>query len=172
MRTWLMRGLMLACAFLITPPALGQTAPASVEGRPRIVDGDTLEIGIHRVHLFGVDAPEPDQTCERAGKPWRCGAEATYAMAALVETHWVTCRERARDAAGEIIGVCRMGGANGPVLNREIVRLGWALATRPASEVYLADERTASGARAGIWSGSFVAPWEWRRKRDTGTRAN
>lgn len=151
--------------------AQSSTIGPKIEGRPRIVDGDTLEIGIHRVRLHGIDAPEADQHCERNGTPWRCGMEATYAMAALIETHWVTCDPRQRDAAGNVIGVCRMGGPKGHDVSREIVRQGWALALRPEGDLYIAAEREAKAAKVGLWSGSFVAPWEWRRTQqvdDTG----
>lgn len=33
---------------------------------PMVVDGDTLTLDGERVRLWGVDAPERDQTCERA----------------------------------------------------------------------------------------------------------
>lgn len=168
-------GLLVIAA--LVGPAFSASAQSSatasrIEGRARIVDGDTLEIGIHRVRLHGIDAPEADQRCERDGAPWRCGMEATYAMAALIETHWLTCDPRDRDAAGNVIGVCRMGGPKGHDVSREIVRQGWALALRPDGDDYIAAEREAKAAKVGLWSGSFVAPWEWRRTRQAGGTGN
>jgi endonuclease YncB( thermonuclease family) len=32
-------------------------------GKPRIVDGDTIEIGGTKIRLHGIDAPEMKQTC-------------------------------------------------------------------------------------------------------------
>jgi endonuclease YncB( thermonuclease family) len=152
--------------------AQSSSAARLIEGRARIVDGDTLEIGIHRVRLYGIDAPDSDQRCERDGKPWRCGMEATYAMAALIETHWLTCDRRGPDTTGDVVGVCRMGGPKGRDVSREIVRRGWALALRSAGDDYIAAEREAKTAKIGLWSGTFIAPWEWRRTRQRGETGN
>lgn len=44
-------------------------------GKPRIVDGDTIEIGGTKIRLHGIDAPEDKQTCKKAdGSDYRCGA--------------------------------------------------------------------------------------------------
>ena len=166
--------LALAAVPVSSTSALAQSPPAerTIEGRARIVDGDTLEIGVHRIRLHGVDAPEPDQHCQREGRPWRCGAEATYAMAALIETHWLTCDLGDRNGAGDLIAVCRMGGPKGRNVNQEIVRRGWALALRSAGDDYIAAELEAKAAKVGLWSGTFVAPWEWRRTRESGKTGN
>lgn len=163
--------LALAIPFL---GALEASAQASrvFEGKARIVDGDTLEIGIQRIDLYGIDAPEMNQFCERDGGRWRCGMEATYAMAALLETQWVTCRQRAIDTEGNLLADCRMGGPKGISVNQEFIRQGWALAVRPAGNDYIAAEQEAKSARTGLWSGTFVAPWEWRRSHQTGTNVN
>lgn len=166
--------LALGVLSLSSPGVFAQSPPAApiAEGKAHIVDGDTLEIGTRRVHLYGVDAPEPEQTCERGGRRWRCGMEATYAMAALLEFHWLICRQREIDPAGDMIGVCRIGGPKGFSVNREIVRRGWALALRPSGDDYAAAEQQAKAAKMGLWSGSFVSPWEWRRLHETGRTAN
>lgn len=163
-------GLGAVGAALAGSPSWSQTTGAvgAIEGRPLIVDGDTLEIGGRRVHLIGVDAPEPEQMCERGGVSWRCGAEATYGLASLIEHNWVTCRQHASDSAGEILATCRMGGLKGVSVNEELVRRGWALAVSPAGDSYRAAERQAKAAKVGLWSGTFAAPWEWRRGRKTG----
>jgi endonuclease YncB( thermonuclease family) len=51
-------------------------------GRPRVVDGDSLELAGHRVRLFGIDAPESRQDCRDArGRFYACGREARDALA-------------------------------------------------------------------------------------------
>ena len=85
---------------------------------------------------------------------------ATFALAGLVEEHWVTCKGGTTDRYGRLIGVC----VTGPVdLNAEMVRRGWALAYRRYSTDYVDEENDARAAGRGIWQGRFVPPWEWRR---------
>ena len=129
---------MLIALPLLTAGAFAQSSPApgTIQGRARIVDGDTLEIGVHRIRLYGIDAPEPDQLCQRDGRPWRCGSEATFAMAALIETHWLTCHQRDRTPAGELLAVCRMGGPKGQNVNRAALNLGHGYHANAARQIH------------------------------------
>jgi hypothetical protein len=43
-----------------------------------------------------------------------------------------------------------------------VLRSGWALAFVRYSREYVADELLAKTNHAGLWSGAFVAPWDWR----------
>lgn len=45
-----------------------------------VVDGDTLVLDGLRVRLWGIDAPERNQTCRRDGQAYRCGEAATQAL--------------------------------------------------------------------------------------------
>jgi endonuclease YncB( thermonuclease family) len=40
-------------------------ALAELTGRPRIIDGDTIQISLQRIRLFGIDAPEGKQLSGR-----------------------------------------------------------------------------------------------------------
>jgi endonuclease YncB( thermonuclease family) len=45
-----------------------------VSGAPRIVDGDTVQIGSTKIPLVGIDAPETDQLClDAKGESWASG---------------------------------------------------------------------------------------------------
>ena len=46
-----------------------------------MTDGDTVRLAGERVRLHGIDAPESKQTCVAGGRRWRCGSEATRALA-------------------------------------------------------------------------------------------
>ncbi len=60
-----MRLLILALVIL----AGGSAAHAEVTGKPRVVDGDTIEVAGERIRLHGIDAPEAKQTCaDKDGK--------------------------------------------------------------------------------------------------------
>ena len=153
----------LFCATAISVIAIGVHGAEAINGKPRVVDGDSLKFGSVAVRLHGIDAPESDQVCSRNGQDWRCGFEATAALAALVENHWVDCSEIDKDRYGRIIAVCSIGGPLGIELNREMVATGWAIAYRRYSTDYVIEEMEAQISGIGIWSGSFVAPEQWRR---------
>jgi endonuclease YncB( thermonuclease family) len=136
---------------------------AEITGKPAIIDGDTIEIAGQAIKLFGVDAPERGQTCLAADKPWRCGMEAEMALAFFVARNWVTCLEKGRGRAAQVVAVCYAGGVGGPDLGRWLVSQGWALAVPVAGQGYAAEQGAARIARKGLWRGRFVAPWVWRR---------
>jgi endonuclease YncB( thermonuclease family) len=149
----------LAYLFLASPThASDQLA---FTGRPIITDGDTIRIGDTRIRLHGIDTPEVKQTCLRQdGSVYRCGDMATFELAALIEEHWVTCKQTDKDRYGRIVAVCFTGPNN---LNAEMVKSGWALAYRNYSKDYVGQEASAKVAKRGMWQGRFVKPWEWRR---------
>jgi endonuclease YncB( thermonuclease family) len=76
--------------------ALLTTAGGATAQPPYVVDGDTFDLAGERIRLWGIDAPEDDQLCQRNGRPWRCGDDATAALEALVEGHEPACTERDR----------------------------------------------------------------------------
>ena len=80
-------------------------AHAGVTGKPRVVDGDTLEIGDRRIRLHGIDAPEAKQTCLENGKRWRCGTNATSALSQMIGRHLVVCQQRDMDRYKRIVAV-------------------------------------------------------------------
>ncbi|MEE8350803.1 MAG: thermonuclease family protein, partial [Rhodospirillales bacterium] len=133
---------------------------ADVTGKPRVIDGDTIAIAGERIRLHGIDAPEAKQTCQdKDGKEWRCGQDATFALANLIGNHWITCKGDKRDRYRRLIAICYAGPFD---LNAKMVRQGWALAYRRYSMDYVGDEKVAKVSRKGLWRGEFVPPWEWR----------
>lgn len=83
---------------------------------------------------------------------------------ALIGDRPVRCDVLGRDRWKRALAVCRAGEVE---LNREMVRLGWAVAYYPRSGVegphYDAEEAEAEAAQRGLWSGAFVRPEERRR---------
>lgn len=122
-----------------------------------MVDGDTLVIGNERIRLFGIDAPESNQDC---GDGWPCGREATNAVEDLIGGKSVRCEGDTRDFYGRLIAVCYAGSVD---IGGNFVRRGLALAYRTYSVAYVEHEDEARQHGRGMWSGAFVAPWDWRR---------
>jgi endonuclease YncB( thermonuclease family) len=120
---------------------------ATLTGKSDIVDGDTIRVGAIPVRLYGIDAPEGRQTCERDGKIYGCGQRATQALANLIAGRAVQCEIVGRDTYGRVLAVCTAADIE---LNRTMVRDGWALAFVKYSERYVADESAAEAAKAGL----------------------
>ena len=149
--------LRLLAALLALLPAL---ALAELAGPATVIDGDTLEIHGERIRLHGIDAPERRQLCHLDGKPWRCGEDATSALAGKIGRQRVTCQERDGDTYGRMVAKCSVAGAD---LGEWMVENGWAVAYRFFSRDYTRAEHRAKAARRGIWASEFVLPWVWRR---------
>ena len=86
---------------------------------------------------------------------------ATFALAEIIETHWVTCKGETLDRYKRRIAVCYAGPYD---INAEMVRRGWALAYLRYSKDYVEEEEIARSRKVGMWQGEFMKPWEWRRK--------
>ncbi len=132
-----------------------------LQGTVSVIDGDTLDLHGQRIRLHGIDAPESKQTCTREGETWRCGQAAALALAERIGRQSVACEQRDIDRYKRIVAICRLGAED---LNAWMVRSGWAMAYRQYSKDYIDDEMMARDAKAGIWTGEFQAPWDWRRK--------
>ncbi|MGH6884601.1 MAG: thermonuclease family protein [Geminicoccales bacterium] len=74
-------------------------------GPAQVIDGDTLDLAGERIRLIGIDAPEGNQTCQRNGRPWECGDDATAALGELVAGAEVHCNVLGRDRWGRGLAV-------------------------------------------------------------------
>lgn len=146
----------LLCVWLLLwqPPGEG-----TLQGRATVIDGDTLDVAGERIDIFGIDAPEQDQTCERGGGgTWNCGAEATRLMRRMAHYQIVDCLLSPAATSGRRVARCRVGDED---LGRAMVRAGFAVEVSRTG-VYAAEEGTARTGHLGIWSGSFDNPSAWR----------
>ena len=143
------------------PPASG----ATIAGRARIIDGDTIEIAGERIRLFGIDAPEARQQCRDAqGADYACGRDAARILTALIGGRPVSCTLVTHDQYARDVATCE---AKGHDLGEAMVRAGYARDyPRHSKGRYAAAERDARAARRGIWAGESEDPAVWR-KRET-----
>ena len=117
----------LVFALLLVFSAIG---PASTQqdiaGVASVIDGDTIEIHGQRIRLFGIDAPESSQLCVRPnGERWRCGQQASFALADRIGRATVRCQPRDIDRYRP--RRCRLLQGNED-LDRWMVANGWAVA--------------------------------------------
>lgn len=169
----------LACACLValgltgaSPPSVARDGDVHV-GRASAADGDTLVLetraGDVRIRLFGIDAPELDQTClDARGRPYECGDAAKRRLRDLVEGRRLECEEVDRDPYERVVAICRRDDTD---VNAILVREGYAWAFREFSERYVAEERQARAQRAGVWAGSAQPAWDHRRDERDALRA-
>lgn len=155
-----------AFAILCCLVSFGTAHAEQVQAVPLIVDADTIYAGRTKIRLSGIDAPEMDQVCiDAAGKDWNCGVEAKGRLQAFSHDRPWVCELTGTDIYGRHLGSCTVGGED---VSGWLVRNGWALAFRRYSTEYVADEDVAREQRQGLWSGAFIAPWDWRhRSADT-----
>ena len=165
---WTLVFSMLALAGPATAPAFAQTDPDTISGTPEVMDADILKFGRQRVILWGIDAPDQNQTCQMNGALWGCYDVAKREMQLLAGRGEVTCHLKgAPDPFGRRYGVCESGGQD---LNAEMVKAGLALAFEEQSADYDGQMAEAIGAGTGLWQVgvNFEEPWVFRRRETPG----
>jgi endonuclease YncB( thermonuclease family) len=150
--------LLVAASILLLASA---AQAADVTGVPKIRDGDQIQIGSSRIRLGGIDAPSVDQLClNTKGERWTCGLAARDELAKHVENKSWTCHHVGQtDRRGRMVARCEVDGED---IQKWMVQNGWALSYVRFSHEYDADEAAAREAKAGMWQGAFIAPWDWR----------
>ena len=144
--------------------ALPLAAMASeVTGRAQVVDGDTLIVGGVKVRLFGVDAPELDQRCDRDRRQWACGRAAREALSEIVGGRRIACVVQDIDRYGRAVAVCEAAGED---VGARLVRQGMALAYRRYSGRYANAEAAAQAEGLGLWTSTYVEPEAYRHAGD------
>ena len=139
----------------------------AISGAPRIVDGDTIQIGATKIRFAGIDAPETDQVCLDAhGQRWACGIASRDELVKHSAGRPWECDLIGTDKYGRSLGKCFVEGED---VSAWMVRSGWALSFVRYSHDYDRDEAEAREAKAGLWAGAFIAPWDWRHRNGATT---
>src|SRR3954466_11797374 len=161
-RTGMLRKPLIALSLLgfslsgLPSPARG----AGITGTAKVRAGDAGVSGNTRIRLGGIDAPAVDQLClNNKGERWTCGIAARDELAKYADGKSWVCHARSIDRRGRTVARCDVGGED---IQKWLVRAGWALAYTRVSHDYDADEKAAREAKAGMWQGAFIAPWDWR----------
>ena len=132
-------------------------------GKVYVSDGDTIKSKNNKIkiRLHGIDAPEAKQTCKNHDDvKYSCGYRSTKFLKSLINKNQIKCTIKDKDRYGRLIAVCFSGEIN---INATMVREGWAIAYRYYSKDYVNEEEIAKAKKKGIWQGSFVEPYIWRK---------
>ena len=63
-----------------------------IEGKAKIIDGDTIHIGKIKIRLHGIDAPETNQKCTLDEETWNCGIKSTLTLKNFILDKEVYCK--------------------------------------------------------------------------------
>ena len=133
----------------------------TINGKAKIIDGDTLHINKNKIRLHGIDAPEKNQKCIFKNKKWPCGKKSTIELKKLINNQNVKCKIKDIDIYKRYVAICTVNKIN---LNQIMVKKGWAIAYRYYSLDYIEDEEYAKKNKLGIWIGEFEKPYIYRKK--------
>lgn len=151
MRRWIGKthfALVLACASALA----GATALAATKA----VDGDTLSYDGITVQLWGIEAPDRNQTCADG---WPAGRLAADYLAKLVEGHKIVCETKTTPQPAPVYALCR---ADGKDLSGAMVGAGMAWANLKQSDEYSIGETNAMVDLAGVHAHRCLKAEEWR----------
>ncbi len=125
--------LMVSAALMVGNMA---TAGQTIEGKARVIDGDTIVVSGVKVRLNGVDAMELGT---------EAGQQAKAAMSKIVDRQTVTCELNGERSYDRMIGVCY---ANGNDVAAVLIANGYALdCARYSGGRYKKYETTAARSR-------------------------
>ena len=141
-------------------PAFNPNNFPAIYSAVRVINGDTLEIQGSYFKLYGIDAPEANQSCaDRQGRSYNCGREAALWLKNWITTNELECRVMQQDTKGNMVGTCSLGQYD---IGAALVNAGWAVSYQKYTDIYVPYERQAQMNKRGLWQGTFYMPWDWR----------
>ena len=130
------------------------------EKKIQVIDGDTIHIGKLKYRLFGIDAPEIKQICEKDNTKIQCGVIAKSVLKNKIADKIPECIVKDKDRYQRLVAECFIGKES---LSRFMVREGYAVAYSQYSKDFIEDEKYAKENKLGIWSMNFQMPSEYRK---------
>ncbi len=133
-------------------------------GKTFVIDGDSLKVGGKEVRLFGLDAPEYNQTCfDIKEKEYPCGQVSRQFLIKLAGGKQVECVYAEKDKYHRYLAKCFVEKTS---INEELVKNGMAVIYNftESSEKMNNLEEEARTKKIGIWQGAFQLPKEYRKQ--------
>lgn len=141
---------------------------SKIEGKPEVIDGDTIKINNIKIRFSGIDAPESyykgkSQNCKLVlnNEAIFCGKLSKKILKEKIDNKIISCIPESKDRYKRLIAECFKGKTN---INAWMVRYGYAVAYRKYSKKYVAHEDIAKKDKLGLWAGTFEMPWDYRKK--------
>ena len=81
--------ILFSLLILLTLSNFSISSEKAVYGKAQVIDGDTIKINDKKIRLFGIDAPEKKQICQKIymsffifnfQKDYKCGEKSTSAL--------------------------------------------------------------------------------------------
>jgi endonuclease YncB( thermonuclease family) len=137
----------IACAGF---SAQASSQAKQLSGYATVIDAGLIAIRGEKIALAYIKAPKLTDACPAAPQR-KCGLDASFALAALIERHQVSCQIIATDTSGTNIGICNIGPYD---ISLSMISRGWAhpITTAPAEyHEYYARAQTSG---VGMWAKS------------------
>ena len=140
-----------------------------ISGIAKVTDGDTIRIEGKKIRFFGIDAPEKKQQCKKPwltisfislSKDYPCGQISTDKLKKKINNKLLICKWSNKDRYKRYIAECFKDKTN---VNAWMVRNGYAVAYRKYSKKFVSQEIFAKKEKLGLWSGTFMMPWDYRK---------
>ena len=147
--------------------------PVVVGKVTQVASGDLFRVNNVWVRLFGLAAPHINQTCmNKNNRTYNCGRIVAQKLKEIVGNDEITCIIQGLDVQGAALSTCTI--MQDYDLGVVLVEEGWAVALRNITPVYIPYEEEAHAKKIGLWSGQFLAPWDWldRQQKDKAAAAN
>ncbi len=148
-RLWAMgAALVLACAISATMAIAATTAKS----------GDTLDYDGTVLHLWGIEAPDKEQTCSDG---WPAGKMAADHLAKLIDGQKVEGELKSAANASPAYAVCKVGQQD---LGAAMVRAGMAWTNLQQSAEYSIGETNAMVEVVGVHAHRCLEARQWRAR--------
>ncbi len=153
----------------------------------KVSDGDSFTLSNGTIiRLYGIDAPELNQTCTMSVKidneisepiirykNIKCGENAKNKLSEMILNNEISCTIIGKDAYDRLVANCTLQKYNSNTksyetinINKEMVSTGNAVAFQQITDEYLEDENEAKLENRGIWATTFDPPYIYRKKNE------